>query len=114
MVVPPRPDRQEPFSDHDGRDRAYEIVCAAACRVKHTKLPSSLSVRTSALLYSLTLSDLMHGYQFATPRAILHIGWYWTIHHVARHRYIAHPPLTLQMLLPTSTRCAAVDTRGRG
>jgi len=51
----------------------------------------------------------MHGYQFATPRAILHIGWYWTIHHAARHRHIAHPPLTPQMLLPTSTRCAAAS-----
>jgi len=51
----------------------------------------------------------MHGYQFATPRAILHIGWYWTIHHAARHRHIAHPPLTPQMLLPTWTRCAAAS-----
>lgn len=59
-------------------------------------------------------ADLMHGYQFATPRAILHIGWYWTIHHTARHRHIAHPPLTLQMLLPTSARCVRARNAAHG
>lgn len=93
----------------------HTIVCAVPCRVEHTKLrslrPSSLSIHCPPLARS--AADLMHGYQFATPRAILHIGWYWTIHHAARHRHIAHPPLTLQMLLPTSTRCAAAERATR-
>lgn len=111
MVVPLRTDRQEPFSDHDGSDRAYGSVCGnVSCRAHETStLPLTVLLPACSLP-----ADLMHGYQFATPRAILHIGWYWTIHHAARHRHIAHPPLTLQMLLPTSTRCAGAKGAARG
>lgn len=94
----------------------HTIVCGSVSCRAHTKLPlylprAALSSTTAPPLPPTPPftrpADLMHGYQFATPRAILHIGWYWTIHHAARHRHIAHPPLTLQMLLPTSTRCAS-------
>lgn len=114
MVVPLRTDRQEPFSDRDGSDRAYASVCSnVSYRVHETSTPSPFPFLTVLPLRSLP-ADLMHGYQFATPRAILHIGWYWTIHHAARHRHIAHPPLTLQMLLPTSTRCVRARNAARG
>lgn len=120
MVVLRRTARTVP-SDHDGGGGAYDSVCSSvSCRAHKTCPPFAHpppSVHCPPLARS--AADLMHGYQFATPRAILHIGWYWTIHHAARHRHIAHPPLTLQMLLPTSTRCAAAERatreeRGRG